>query len=509
MRKLFFGLICLLLCSNAFSAELVADKVIVLEKPIIETQDYWVYVNLEDKSGVTAEDDAGRSKYGDVVAVLPVTSQYIPSATEKKEWMIYKTSLTDAKRQEMLEPMTEDTGEVDEYSKPILKTIAYRKNKLDTSKLGVTVKKGLVAETIDTVKIEYDVKTVADLSKYEIKRHIYLAKRPFIKAYKQFSNYLVKPAYAFSTTTCSDNDTEDREQICTINKTGEDYNTISLWESAKDGDLVTDKQIRTAEIYDDDGDLVGELTIAGSTTSADYYMKVTAPVGERHDGTLGSGVTIDANSTTNGIIVDDNYVVIEWLIVENAAYNKYCIYSGGDTSLTVRNCIIYQGSNKGLLAVSNTSVYFYNNIVYDNNASVDQCIQVYNVSTGNIYNNTMYNCKKGYSGNKGANVKNNIAIGNTTDFEFGTATHDYNVSEDATADGANSLTTGSDSDFVSVTGGSEDLHLALGAVAIDEGDDLGSTYETDIDGDTRSGTWDIGADEYISLSTFTPKVMIF
>jgi uncharacterized lipoprotein len=56
MKKLFFGLICLLLCSNAFSAELsVKDKV-------KKAKDYWVYVNLKDKSGVTADDDKGRSK---------------------------------------------------------------------------------------------------------------------------------------------------------------------------------------------------------------------------------------------------------------------------------------------------------------------------------------------------------------------------------------------------------------------------------------------------------------
>ena len=46
--------------------------------------------------------------------------------------------------------------------------------------------------------------------------------------------------------------------------------------------------------------------------------------------------------------------------------------------------------------------------------------------------------------------------------------------------------------------GASDLHLVSGSDAIDAGEDLGSAYEIDIDGVARTGTWDIGADQFVA-----------
>jgi hypothetical protein len=173
----------------------------------MESQDYWVYVRLEDRSGVTPSDDVGRSKAGDVVAVLPVSPQHVPSETEKKEWMIYKTSLTETERKGLLETYEEQIGTTKDGD-PIIKTKAYRKNKLDVSKLGVPVKKGLIAEKIDSSKIQTQVKTSEDFARYELKRKFYAyVQRPL----KIVSNKIIGVAHA--------------ETVSTINKTGEDYNT--------------------------------------------------------------------------------------------------------------------------------------------------------------------------------------------------------------------------------------------------------------------------------------------
>jgi hypothetical protein len=55
--------------------------------------------------------------------------------------------------------------------------------------------------------------------------------------------------------------------------------------------------------------------------------------------------------------------------------------------------------------------------------------------------------------------------------------------------------------FVNVTGGSEDFHLAAdglsplqGTGTDTSGDAAPMNFTTDIDGDTRDATWDIGAD---------------
>ena len=50
--------------------------------------------------------------------------------------------------------------------------------------------------------------------------------------------------------------------------------------------------------------------------------------------------------------------------------------------------------------------------------------------------------------------------------------------------------------FVSITPGSEDLHLGLvDHLALDNGLDLSGSFTTDIDDELRSVPWDIGADD--------------
>ncbi len=56
--------------------------------------------------------------------------------------------------------------------------------------------------------------------------------------------------------------------------------------------------------------------------------------------------------------------------------------------------------------------------------------------------------------------------------------------------------------FVSTSSGYEDLHLKEGADAINVGASLSGTFTDDIDGETRSGTWDMGADEYYAPTPF-------
>ena len=83
------------------------------------------------------------------------------------------------------------------------------------------------------------------------------------------------------------------------------------------------------------------------------------------------------------------------------------------------------------------------------------------------------------------------------------------MSSDATASGVTSVTTADQ--FVSTTGGSEDLHLKAGSDAIDAGTDLGTSptgVNIDIDGrdrDAEGDTWDIGAHEYVVVSTTNVK----
>ena len=68
--------------------------------------------------------------------------------------------------------------------------------------------------------------------------------------------------------------------------------------------------------------------------------------------------------------------------------------------------------------------------------------------------------------------------------------------------------------FVNVTGGSEDFHLAadgnspLMGVGVDtSGDSAPLDFTTNIDGETRDATWDIGADSWVASGTAHLKII--
>jgi len=78
---------------------------------------------------------------------------------------------------------------------------------------------------------------------------------------------------------------------------------------------------------------------------------------------------------------------------------------------------------------------------------------------------------------------------------------DYNASSDSTAPGSHSLhSINASNQFLDLTSGQFDCHLKETSDLVDAGTDLSWTgFDDDIDGDTRpSGSWDIGADEYVA-----------
>jgi hypothetical protein len=99
-------------------------------------------------------------------------------------------------------------------------------------------------------------------------------------------------------------------------------------------------------------------------------------------------------------------------------------------------------------------------------------------------------------------LTNVLASGNTNsqfDVNGGSwGTCSNNASSDGTAPGTNSRT---NQTFTFVDAANKDYHLAAGdAGAKDYGTSLSGSFTIDIDGETRSGTWDIGADEYVAAA---------
>jgi hypothetical protein len=289
------------------------------------------------------------------------------------------------------------------------------------------------------------------------------------------------------------------------------YNDFSSWESGRQGNLVTGERTEVAVAYDD-GDFTSAFTINGFTTDATHYIQILPASGHGHSGVAGAGVVIDVNDSGTAITISDDYVRIEGLQItdfagangragvrvnngNNALLDRLIFYdfdtdhtargvrNSTATGTIVRNCIIYGGQGYGIHA-----------------------------DTGSV-SMTVQNCTvHGMTGTgiqQGAGtltVTNSISAGSSTADFAGTITQSYNISSDATASGAGSLTGRyAGNQFTTITAGAEDLHLKSGADAINMGNDLSGTFTNDVDGGTRpaGAAWDIGADERANGSTET------
>jgi len=321
------------------------------------------------------------------------------------------------------------------------------------------------------------------------------------------------------------------------------YSTISAWESDLDD----------TSYYSSGDDAVGEayndsvfdeyIVIASGGTVGLSSVTLTAPSSERHDGKAGTGTRIEyTGNQGSSFRIRRSQCTVEWLELDltstNSAVSTGLNFGTNSTQeVYARNNIIHGLTTQTVhihgvyiwgTGNSSNSRYLMNNLIYNlDNSSSSKSASGVTVSSGNwnvyLYNNTVYNIKSTAVGDDAfcfsihdtdTYIKNNIAARPSAwhssyqkcfaESGFSGSTHDYNLSTDSTATGTNSLT-GEDYEdlFVSVTGGTEDLHLEEGAAAIDAGTDLGTSptgVNIDIDGFNRDtvASWDIGADEYVS-----------
>ena len=291
---------------------------------------------------------------------------------------------------------------------------------------------------------------------------------------------------------------------------------------------------------------------------------------DRHDGTAESGALwkpTTGSGHNQGIIrINIDNMTVEWLDIsfdslDSTNSNKAIVLAGTNDDCIIRNNLIHDkngnpGSTGPIIihtiaaGASSDTLTIQNNIIYNLVETSNDTAQAINTNqwsgTANIYNNTIYNIDAqgtdkqtwgivyGNVASAVVNVKNNIVAKMVADGvgsnerayqkfnASSTENASNNLSDDTTttaaykAPGSDSLQdqTLSEIDFVSTTGGSEDLHIDENSVCRQAGVDLGTTNSVniDIDGfdrDSNGVVWDIGADQTDNEASGNPAFIMF
>lgn len=304
------------------------------------------------------------------------------------------------------------------------------------------------------------------------------------------------------------------------------YVSMSAWEAAEQASIASGSDIAECICETNGTADTTNVVIAGwtGTRSLTSYIDIKTSAGHRHAGVYNTAkYRIELSASVLCINNQTSYTRFTGLQTSTGSTNPL---AGGIQSATagaapylVDSCICRATvANGGEMlgytsstAAGHTQTYI-NNIVYGASGVGGTGLFVRGNGAGSrgiIYNNTIYNCTTGFRA-RDANVvwKNNLAIG-CTDCYLETSAAEiatYNAWDDAGGDpGTNGTNLSASTDaqiFVDAT--VSNFHLVSGSTAANVGVSLSTdsdgfySFSTDVDGETRSGTWDIGADEIVS-----------
>lgn len=281
------------------------------------------------------------------------------------------------------------------------------------------------------------------------------------------------------------------------------YASMSIWEAAQQQDL-TDGGGDIAEcICDSNGGAADTtaVTIDGWTTNSTSYIWIHTPTSSRHDGKWNTS-KYRLQVANLVLSIPESYVRIEGIQIYCTVGWANCIDDTVVSALgkQISYCIL-RGGTKGYAGYGT----LFNCIAYDNATGFE-------VRDGSLaYNCTAHSTTTagfsmpGFA--TGATLKNCLsAAASGSDFvRSGSSwTIEYCASQDATADDWGGTGNRASQTFTFVNAASDDFHLAssdAGAKDFGVSDPGSGLFSDDIDGQTRSGSWDIGADEYVSAAT--------
>lgn len=292
----------------------------------------------------------------------------------------------------------------------------------------------------------------------------------------------------------------------TIKSSGGDYSSLSAWEAAKQANIVTADEIQQAECYSFAD--TTRVDIDGWTTDSTRYIRIYTPAAERPATPAWDAAkyTLTASFNGDGIIgVYEDYVRIEGIQVRNTDTGtdaQGVIRANSCVELRVSNCILRDG-RYGLWAYSGATKC-WNTIIY---GGASGAVNVNNAADCYLYSVSSYGGADGFRIQSGTTT---VAKNCYARYYPAGWTKTTCASEDTSGTSGLQSISYNTTNFTNVTGGSEDWALPSGSALVNvgtntSGDSAPFDFVLDFSGDTRSGTWDIGADEYVAAGGTNPK----
>ncbi len=287
-----------------------------------------------------------------------------------------------------------------------------------------------------------------------------------------------------------------------------DYASLSALESAQQQDLTDGGGDTYTATCITTGDNATDIaaTFSTWTTSVDYYITIIVNPAYRHDGKWNATKYRITTAIANYVLFCDvAYTRIIGIQADQAyvsgSSNRYGIYVSAP-GILISYCIArYTGTTSGTAyGISSTSGQVAAPCKIWNCISYNAPMRGFSLGGENnsqfVYNCTAIDCAVGfYCGYLDANLDMCLASDCADCFSgtFNSADHcAYTEGGDPGSNG-HSVTRGTEFEFVNYAG--DDFHID--ATFDGTTDPSSGLFADDIDGDARSGTWDIGADEFV------------
>ncbi len=299
--------------------------------------------------------------------------------------------------------------------------------------------------------------------------------------------------------------------------------------------LVSADVVLNVPVYYDTGPDTTGVNAQSLTTDATHYIRIYTPTSTTAEVNQSQRAAGKWDTTKWYLSPTDNYAInvgsidfikldgLQLTNVSPTVVNRNILNfldNGAFNEADLSNSIIKASGDptynqNGInISAANAKVNIWNTILFNfvPNLSNETGILTSSSNSVNIYSSTVINARVGIRQTGGTVVcKNTYAGGGALSDYFGTITKTTCASRDASGTAGLTGIATSTATFINVTPGSEDYHITSGSAlkgvgTNTSGDSSPLNFTTDIDGQSRGSTWDIGADQYFVPDLTAPNV---